>query len=316
MFRIICLILFVSGLATVWGCEDPAYDEKPGNNTGADGDGDSDSDGDGDGDSDGDGDGDASWYTPSEDTDCGTAIDITVRDFDVTHPDMERADNGWGPLAGVLEPVLGDDRKPVFADAMGAYTWKPNNGSGELEKNCWDSGPGTEELCYMGTIPMFEGAESFNDWYRDTTANQRFEKSIELKPDPKRQGVFVFDSDAFFPLSTGEGFGETPANAGQNFLFTTEMHLKFEYVAGQKFTFSGDDDLWIFVNGRIALDLGGLHLPFTGTIDFDAKAEELDIQPGRVYPMDIFHAERHTSQSNFHLETNISCFTPNPIIVE
>lgn len=314
MFRIICLMIFAGALAGAMGCEDPSYDQKPGDGTSADGDGDSDSDSDSDGDADGDG--DANWYVPSDDPDCRTAIDITLRDFNTDHPDMERADNGWGPLAGVLEPELGEDRKPVFADAMGAYTWKPNNGSGDLERNCWDSGPGTEEQCYMGTIPMFEGAESFYDWYHDTGASMRFEKSIELTPDPRRRGVFVYDSDAFFPLSTAEGFKETPANSGQNFLFTTEMHLKFKYVAGQKFTFSGDDDLWIFVNGRIALDLGGLHLPFTGTIDFDAKAEELDIKPEYEYTMDIFHAERHTSQSNFHLETNISCFTPNPIIVE
>jgi fibro-slime domain-containing protein len=47
-----------------------------------------------------------------------------------------------------------------------------------------------------------------------------------------------------------------------------------------------------------------------GTIDFDAQAAELGIEPGGSYSMDIFHAERHTTASNFRFETNISCFRP------
>jgi len=97
---------------------------------------------------------------------------------------------------------------------------------------------------------------------------------------------------------------------GKNFLFTTEIHVMFTYKAGQAFTFRGDDDLWIFVNNRLALDLGSLHAPEQGVIDFDKQAAALGISVGQSYPMDIFHAERHTSGSNFRFETNISCFTP------
>ena len=300
-------------ILTAWGCDDTSAGAKPGtpaNNMGdanADGDADSDSDADGDADADGD-------FQP--DTDCDSLIDITVRDFTEAHPDMQRDDSGWGPVAGVLESELGADRKPVFSNAMGAYTWKSNGGDGTLEKNCWDSGPGTPEECYMGTIPMFDGADSFNDWYHDTNANMRLEKQIQMTEVADDPGVFIYDTSAFFPLSTSEGYKETPKGSGHNFLFTTEIHLKFQYLAGQKFTFRGDDDLWIFINGKLALDLGGLHLPFTGTIDFDAQAETLGIMPGYQYTMDIFHAERHTDQSNFRIETNIACFVPNPIIVE
>jgi fibro-slime domain-containing protein len=196
---------------------------------------------------------------------------------------------------------------------MGTHTWKTGLEGGVLEKNCWNSGPGTPETCYSGTIPMFEGAESFADWYHDTLANQRFERQLEMAEDPEKPGVFVYDSNTtggFFPLGPEEGFGVSPAgsNLGKNFLFTTEIHLRFKYEKGQKFTFRGDDDLWIFVNGKMALDLGGLHLPFEGTLDFDAKAAELGISVGGNYHMDVFHAERHTSDSNFRIETNIACF--------
>ena len=125
--------------------------------------------------------------------------------------------------------------------------------------------------------------------------------------DPK---IKIFDSNAFFPID-GQGFGNTPGQP-HNFHFTTEIHLKFKYEAGQKFTFRGDDDLWIFVNKKLALDVGGSHQALLGTIDFDAQAALLGITAGGEYQMDIYHAERQTTESNFRIETNISCLVNVP----
>jgi fibro-slime domain-containing protein len=165
------------------------------------------------------------------------------------------------------------------------------------------------------TQVSINSAESFHDWYHTTEGvNFEFQKELELTETPAGSGVYVFESTAFFPLEPAEGFGVTPKNSGQgkNFLFTTEMHLLFTYVAKQSFSFSGDDDMWIFVNDTLALDLGSMHRAEPGTIDFDALADKLGIKPGGVYAMDIFHAERHTSASNFRIETNIGCFRPQP----
>jgi fibro-slime domain-containing protein len=68
------------------------------------------------------------------------------------------------------------------------------------------------------------------------------------------------------------------------------------------------------VNGKLAIDLGGLHRPKSATIDFDARAAELGLSVGKTYAMDIFHAERHTVESNFRIETSIECFTPPTIL--
>jgi len=91
-----------------------------------------------------------------------------------------------------------------------------------------------------------------------------------------------------------------------NFGFTTELHMKFKYNGGEHFTFSGDDDLWVFVNHKLALDLGGLHPLATGTIDLDQAAAGLGISPGNIYPIELFHAERHTQSSNFRVDTNLA----------
>jgi fibro-slime domain-containing protein len=52
-----------------------------------------------------------------------------------------------------------------------------------------------------------------------------------------------------------------------------------------------------------------MHMPISATIDFDAQAADLGIQPGGTYQMDIFHAERHTDFSTFRIETTIQCVT-------
>ena len=233
------------------------------------------------------------------DEDCDNVLPIVYRDFSSTHPDFEMNFAGDVVRRGLVAAELGAGRKPVFASTSGC-PWLQTT---PLDCDNWDV-----------TNPEIASQETFDQWYRDVPdVNFPFESELTLTEDPPGSGTYVYDTAAFFPLSTTQGFGESfQSNSGtqENFHFTTEIHLQFTYVAGQKFTFRGDDDLWIFVNGKLALDLGGMHMPAEGTIDFDAQAAQLAIAPNNPYSMDIFHAERHTRDSNFRIETNISCFVP------
>jgi len=235
-------------------------------------------------------------------SDCGSKLPITFRDFTEMHPDFEMPFKGDVVRRTLVGATLGTDRKPVFQSSTGC----PFKVGTPLDCDNW-----------MTTTPVIQSADSFHSWYNTTDGiNKELPKTIDLIESPPGSGNHVYDNSAFFPLSPTEGFGVSPmANnpQGRNYLFTTEIHVSFAYVKGQKFVFRGDDDLWIFVNNKLALDLGSLHSPEEGTIDFDAQAAALAISPGSTYPMDVFHAERHTDGSNFRVTTNISCFTPGDI---
>ena len=222
---------------------------------------------------------------------CSQLLGI-VRDFKgVTepdgHPDFE-AFSGDDVTPNLVAGALGADRKPVYASRCEA-------GRATLD----------QIACPFG--PMTTSKAAFDQWYRPAAGvNQQF--FLYLMFDRLPSGISTFQSAHFFPLD-GNGWGNHGMDAEgnlRNFGFTTEVHTTFKYSGGETFTFTGDDDLWVFINGKLAIDLGGLHPQVSKTIDLDASSAVLGIAKGSNYPLDLFHAERHTAASNFRVDTNFS----------
>ncbi len=259
------------------------------------------------------------------------ALTAVVRDFRAAHergghPDFQQF--AGRVHVGLVETELGPDDRPVMADPAGR----------ELRRNFLDEDglPISPLLVEDGTLDAErEGSlrstgsrrltspERFDQWYRDVPGvNLSYAVELVLHEDPPGSGVFVYDSHGrrstelnpwmrglpirgFFPIN-GRGWGNYARydRGSTNFHFTTELATTFTFRedAGFVFGFSGDDDLWVFIDGRMVIDLGGVHPEATQWIDLD----ELDwLEDGETYAMHIFHAERRTVQSNFRVETTI-----------
>ena len=108
----------------------------------------------------------------------------------------------------------------------------------------------------------------------------------------------------------GTGSTTTQINnrANKRLWHTTEIHTFFEYRKTEVFSFSGDDDVWVYLNGVLAVDVGGVHETRTQTIDLsrDAAAERFNMTVGGIYTFDMYQAERKCSQSNFGITTTLS----------
>ena len=88
--------------------------------------------------------------------------------------------------------------------------------------------------------------------------------------------------------------------------FTLATSAEFTYQGTEVFTFTGDDDVFVFINRHFAIDLGGVHDAETASVNLAERAKEFEISVGNRYPIHIFFAERHPTRSDFVVETSIA----------
>jgi fibro-slime domain-containing protein len=245
-----------------------------------------------------------------------------VRDFRATHepgghPDFEKITGA--PTVGLVRDTLDSDGKPQFKDQKGQALDEPflDVFGRPMNPAFYDPDLGDTEGDLNNTNKeMLTSAADFAAWYRDVPGinlSVPLRMEFVLQPDD----TYVFDSETdpaylalegFFPINE-RLFGTYPGpwkkgepDIPTNYHFTLELEGKFvhEAGAGHVFTFRGDDDVWVFVDGRLVIDLGGVH----GAHEQSVALDRLDwLVDGQEYVLKFFYAERHTNSANCRIQT-------------
>ena len=155
------------------------------------------------------------------------------------------------------------------------------------------------------------GTYSFEAGYSGTKKDVQYDRESGTIYNGTNGG----DESGFYPLEDlgYEQSGLLTAtskvnNGAKNGGFTLRGESQFVYNEASKlyFTFTGDDDVYMYINGTLALDLGGAHGRNSKTVNLnDLDPTKYGLKEGQVATFTFFYMERCSDASTFGIETNM-----------
>jgi fibro-slime domain-containing protein len=249
------------------------------------------------------------------------------------HPDFghyccdDSLQRGKGVLRSTLDPK---EHKPVWAWPEGNTVADPAQVefTSKAAFDQWYRNDSSVNRTVYESLTLLQNATSNTTYAMNSDTDQPFYDRCGFFPldDPdqpkvdQNTGVPITYTESLFPGRTchayeGLGFGSGWAN--HNYSFTTELRYWFQYQGTEQLKFTGDDDVWVFINGTMAIEMPGIHNRAVGTVILDTSngtaqvgygeppssytSVDLKMTIGSVYEVVVFQAERWCCGSNYML---------------
>ena len=220
--------------------------------------------------------------------------------------EMDTLKTCGGHVLGMVQDTLSELGLPLRVDSL-VFPWNQCSAGREIDKwfipEVLATDPATGREYTNATcrdIDLVLDAEGF--WLADVT------ESPNGCNDPVNPGFYPIDDFQYLDSAKtikNPKFDWDISGCKHNYSFSMKINAQFKYVKGQFFEFRGDDDVWVFINNRLVVDIGGCHSPVEGAVDLDT----LGLTEGKEYPFQIFFSERNATGSNFKMRTSINLQT-------
>lgn len=218
-----------------------------------------------------------------------------VRDFRSDYPAMEttnpdREALNLGPVTAAGPTWSGNGQKI-------AKPWR-DIAKNDIAPVLFDAALGDEAGSFAHPDNSGYTASSFAGLWTDTLGTN-LSQTVPFKMVQQPSGAYEYSSNNFYPAD-GKLFG-TKDFGGHNQYFTVEWHLSFTADSGQWLNFACDDEVFIYVNGVLVVDLAGKVASHAQLAMFD----RLKLVEGQKYNVDIFYADRHKIGHSVKFTTNV-----------